>query len=214
MAEIKVTVRPIAQGVQVYSETGGQMLFSFRTQNWWIRSNTTLKWDLSTQADTIAMNARVYPYYGEDNARNAMQKVNWKSSAPKIAEVVKDAEGNVSLKIHKTGSATITATAVDGSGQKVTLKLKVIRTVTSLTIADQQIPSGKSRNLAAYVTIEPGNATNKKLTWKITSGGAYATISGSGSFKAKKVAASKRVEVRVSSQSSGVSKTFYVTIVP
>ena len=212
--EMDVTVRPIAQGVQVYSEAGGHMLFSFRTRNWWVRSNTTLNWDLSTQKDTIAMDARVYPYYGEDNGRNAIQDVTWKSSAPKIAEFVEDAEGNVSLKLHRTGSATITVTAADGSGQKVTFKLNVVKTVTKLTIEDQTVTGGKSLNLAKLVTIDPTDATNKKLTWEITRGSEYATVSSSGSFKAKKVTSEETVEVTVSSQDGGASTTFCVTIIP
>lgn len=211
---MELMVRPIAQGVQVYSEAGGQMLFSFRTTNWWVRSNTTLTWDLSTQADSIAMNAHVFPYYGEEDSKNAIQEVTWKSSAPKIAEFVEDAEGNVSLKLHKTGSATITVTAADGSGQKVTFKLNVINTVTELIIADQNVQGGKTLNLAKLVTINPTDATNKKLTWTVTRGGEYATISSSGSFKAKKVTASKQVEVTVSSQDGGASTTFKVTITP
>ena len=211
---MEIMVRPIAQGVQVYSEAGGRMQFSFRTQKWWVRSNTTLNWDLSTQADTIAMAAHVYPYYGDDDAKNAMQSVTWKSSAPKIAEFVEDEEGNVSLKLHKTGSVTVTAIAADGSGQKMTFKLNVIKTVTELVISDQTVASGKSLNLAKLVTINPVDATNKKLTWEITSGGEYATISGSGAFKAKKVTASIQVEVTVSSQDGGASTSFWVTITP
>ena len=210
---IDIMVRPIAQGVQVYSEAGGRMLFSFRTQNWWVRSNTTLNWDLSEQADRIAMAANVYPYYDEDDAKNAMQAVIWKSSAPKVAEFAEDTDGNVSLKIHKTGSATITVTAADGSNQKVTFKLNVIKTVTKLTIGNQSVQSGKSINLNKVITINPTDATNKKLTWTITSGSEYATVSN-GTFKAKKVTAVQTVEVTVSSQDGGASTTFTVTITP
>ena len=160
------------------------------------------------------MDARVYPYYGEDSTRNAMLAVTWKSSAPKIAEFVEDEEGNVSLKLHKTGSVTVTATAADGSDQKVSFKLNVIKTVTELTIADQAVMSGKSLNLAKLVTINPTDATNKKLTWTITKGSKYATISSSGSFKAKKLTAEKTVEVTVSSQDGGASTTDTVMITP
>lgn len=116
--ETTITIRPLAQGVQVYTEEGGRMLFSVRsTPSWWVRSNTTLEWDLSTQGSTIDLNSHVYPYYGdgeETAERNAMQGVTWKSSSPKIADVV---DGQV--VIYKTGTVTITATANDGSKQKV-----------------------------------------------------------------------------------------------
>ena len=199
----------VAQGVQVYSEAGGRMLFSFRTQSWWVRSNTTLTWDLSTQGSTIVMDARVYPYYDEDSARNAIQAVSWQSSSPKVANFV-----NGKLIIYMTGSTTITVSAEDGSKQKVTFKLNVVKTVTELKISNQTVPGGKSINLNKVIAIYPGDATNKKLTWTITRGSEYATLSGNGAFKAKKVTASRRVEVTVSSQDGGASTTFYVTISP
>lgn len=207
--DMLITIRPIAQGVQVYSEEGGQMLFSFRPQSWWVRSNTTIVWDLSTQESTIAMDTCVYPYYGEDDAKNAIQTVTWKSSAPKIANIVDGV-----LEIYKTGSVTITATAADGSGQKVSFKVKVVKTVTELKIDDQTIRGGKSLNLAKLVTINPADATNKKLIWTMISDDAYGTLSINGSFKAKKVTASKEAEVRVESQDGGARATFTVTIIP
>lgn len=207
--DMEITVRPIAQGVQIYSEAGGQMLFSFRTASWYVRSNTTLVWDLSRQETAIAMDARVYPYYGEDSSRNAIQGVTWKSSAPKVANIVDGV-----LEIYKTGSVTVTATANDGSGQKVSFKLNVVKTVTELIIADQTVQGDKSLNLAKLVTVNPGDATNKKLTWTIVSGGNYATVSTSGSFKAKKVTQPQTVEVKVSSQDGGASTIFTVTIKP
>ena len=90
----------------------------------------------------------------------------------------------------------------------------MVKTVTELIIADQRVQGGKTLNLAKLVTINPTDATNKKLTWEITSGGEYATISSSGSFKAKKVTVAKTVEVTVSSQDGGASTTFTVTITP
>ena len=205
---MEIKVRPIAQGVQVYSEEGGRMLFSFRTKNWWVRSNTTVNWDLSLQPSTIALDARVYPYYDVEDPKNAIQAVSWKSSAPKIADIK-----NGVLEIYNTGSTNITVTANDGSGQKVSFKLNVIRTVTELSIGPQTVPSGKNLNLANKVIIHPAKATNKKLDWEIVSGNDYATISN-GNFRAKKVTAPKDVEVRVSSKDGGASTTFTVTIIP
>lgn len=152
--EMTITIRPLAQGVQVYTEEGGRMLFSVRsTPSWWVRSNTTLEWDLSTQGSTIDLNSHVYPYYGdgEETAdRNAMQGVTWKSSSPKIADVV---DGQV--VIYKTGTVTITATANDGSKQKVSFKLNVVRRITQLTLAKQTVAGGKSLDLSKLVTYAP-----------------------------------------------------------
>ena len=212
--EMEILIRPLGQGVQVYSEAGGHMLFNFRTQQWWVRSNTTLTWDLSTQNDVIALDAHVFPYYGEDDSKNAIQSVVGKSSAPKIAELKPTDDGRVELHLHKTGTATVTVTAADGSGQKVSFKLNVVKTVTDLSIADQRVQGGKSLNLTKLVTINPGDATNKKLNWSIVSGGAYATISN-GTLKAKKVTSPQRVEVLITAaDGSGTRTTCVVTITP
>ena len=110
-AEAQVKILPIAQGVQIRNAAGAAL-------------GQTLTWDLTTQGNTLDLFARVFPYYGEDSENNAMQAVTWKSSSAKVAQVE---DGH--LVIHKTGTVTITATAADGSGKKVTLKLTVIKTV-------------------------------------------------------------------------------------
>ena len=119
---IRVRIRPLGTGVQIYSQQNGRTTFSVRTpENWWVRSNTTLTVDLD-DTKTLQLLSHVYPYYGEDNARNAIQDVTWKSSSSKIAAI--DENGNVTF--YKTGTVTITATAKDGSNKKVTFKLKIV----------------------------------------------------------------------------------------
>ena len=117
-AEADVTVYPLSQGVQVYSEQGGRTLFSLRSDaSWQVRSNTTVEWDLSSQSDSIGLYAYVYPYYGSESAnrnRNAIQEVKWTTSSGKIASVVKDEEGNARLVCRNAGTVTVTATAADG----------------------------------------------------------------------------------------------------
>ena len=126
-ADFTVTIRPIAQGVQIYSEAGGTTLFSLRSDaSWWARSNTTLRWDRSVRGDTLDLAADVFPFYGEDSELNAIQNVTWKSSSPKVAVIQTDADGNVQVQCRKAGTVTITATAADGSGKKISFKLKVV----------------------------------------------------------------------------------------
>lgn len=214
---IEIMVRPIAQGVQVYTVENGVQTFSAESSgSWWVRSNTTLEWNLTEPGEIIRLKAKVYPFYSETGPdRNAIQDVTWKSSSTKVADFVRDEEGNVQLKVYKTGSTTITVTADDGSKQKVSFKLNVVKKVSTLTLESQEVPGGKSLNLVSFLTIDPGDATNKKLTWEITGGEAYAAISASGVLKAKKVTAAKTVEVTVTAQDgSGVSDTCIVTITP
>ena len=123
---IRVKILPLAQGIHVYSidETTGQMILSVDSTKssgllGMIRSNATLKRALG---DTLQFSATVYPFYGEDDSRNASQDVTWKSSNKKVALVHEDG----SVELLKTGTVTITATAADGSGKKVSFKLKVV----------------------------------------------------------------------------------------
>jgi len=223
-AEVTVTVRPAAQGVQVYTVENGVQTFTTRSDDsWWVRNNTTAQWDVTTQGDVITMGADVYPFYGEGNDRNAMQAVSWKSSAPKIADFVKDengkllldAEGNVQLKVSGTGSITITVTAEDGSKQKVSFKLNVVKHVSDFRLAPQVLASGKSLNLAKLLEIQPTGTTTKKLSWAITGGADYATISSSGTLKAKTVTEHKQVEVTVTAQDAlAYSESFTIDLYP
>ena len=124
--EKTVTIRPLAQGIHVYSidEATGLMVLSVDSADRtgllsMIRSNVTQQWNLD---DALKLNAVVYPFYAEDDSRSASQDVTWNSSSKKIALVHEDG----TVEILKTGTVTITATAADGSNQKVSFKLKVV----------------------------------------------------------------------------------------
>ncbi len=88
-------------------------------------------------------------------------KVKWTSSNSKIVYVNK----NGAIKGLKTGYATITATALDGSGEKASCRVRVIRQATSIRLnkSSAQIVEGDSLKLTA--TIKPSNATLKSVTW-------------------------------------------------
>nr|MBQ8244664.1 leucine-rich repeat protein [Oscillospiraceae bacterium] len=210
---VTVTIRPLAQGVQIYSEEGGRTLFSIRSSdNWWVRSNTTLEWAMN-EVDTLQLSARVYPCYEEGGRRNAIQGVTWKSSSKKIATV--DEDGLVTCI--KPGTVTITATAQDGSGKKVSFKLKVINKIESLRMEDQEVKGGKSLKLAERIQINPTDATYRTFDWEITGGdgAAYASINAKGVLKAKKVKTPVEVEITAYARDgSGESVDFTVTIKP
>jgi hypothetical protein len=216
-----VIIRPVAQGVEMYGTIDGVSMFAARSGSWFARSNVSANWDLM-EATEMNLCALVYPFGSDDETENAIQDVVWTVSNKNLADFVRDEYGNVAvdedgcvtLEGYKTGSVTVTATAADGSGKKVTFKLKLVKSVTELVMFDQIVQGGKTLNLAKLIQINPGDATNKKLNWAITRGKAYATLSASGSFKAKKVTQARNVEVTVSSQDGGASTTFTVTILP
>lgn len=216
--EIDVLIRPIAQGVQLYTQTGGVTLFRLRSDaHWQSRNDTTLQWDLTTDGNTLDIRANVFPYYEEEvlNHLNAIQAVTWKSSSTKVAQIRTDADGNHEIVCKKPGTVTITATAADGSGKKMSFKLKIVRRIGSLALNDQSVVEGGSLKMAKLIVMEPAEPSNKKLTWKILSGSEYATLSSDGVLKAKKTDVVRKVTVQATAQDGGnASATCIVTIYP
>ena len=189
-AQQTVTIQPIATGVQIYS--GSRAL-----------GGTALTVDRMT-ADTLDLSAKVYP-------ANAEQGVTWTSSNARVASV--DANGLVTF--WKAGAVTITATAGDGSGKKTTVKLTVVTSVTDMGLEDVVLAGGRSVNLAKLLVIEPSDATNKKVTWSMTGDTDFATLSASGTLKARKVEEVKTVAVTATAADGyGASATCEVTLYP
>ena len=162
--------------------------------------------------DTIALSA--FALNTEAEPKEEAQTVTWKSSNTKVATVTDD--GVVTCV--KTGTAKITATAQDGSVAMVSIKVTNLAqsiTIETKSAADDfVIASGKSVSLKA--TVLPAKASNKKVTWSITSGADYATITSSGVLKANKELTSP-VEVIVKATAkdgSGVSGEQTVTVKP
>ena len=173
--EIPVTITPAAEGVQIFHSRLN-------------RSGTTFKWNM-TANDQLSLNAKVYPI-GLANA-----EVTWKTSSRKIADFVRDENGNiitdengnVTLKMVKAGTVTITATAKDGSGKKASFKLKVEKGIRALTLEDQIVAAGKTLNLAKLVAMDPADAASRKLEWKVSENDSGVTISSKGVLKTEKL---------------------------
>jgi uncharacterized protein YjdB len=112
-----------------------------------------------------------------DNAAN--KSVTWKSSNENVATV---SAGGLVTGV-AAGSATITATAQDGSGKTGTCAVTVTSTpiqVTGVTLDKTSIPNlqlNATQTLTA--TVKPDNATDKGVTW-ISSNTSVATITGTG----------------------------------
>lgn len=156
------------------------------------------------ETKTLQLSAKVYP-----GAAN--QSVKWSSSNAKIASV--DDTGCVSF--HKGGVVTIIATTTDGTNKKSTVKFTAVKSVESIALEDTLLAGGKSLNLAKLVTVDPGDATNKKLSWSITGDTAYATLSSSGTLKAKAVSQMKTVQVTATAADGyGAKATATIHIYP
>lgn len=117
-----VYVRPIAQGVQIALPNNGVVMKVDSRDSWWFLSFTTIEAEFTHSGDQVDLTALVYPYYEGNDDLNAIQEVSWKTSSKKIATIHEDG----TLNILKPGTVTITAAAKDGSGKKVSFKLKLV----------------------------------------------------------------------------------------
>ncbi len=96
------------------------------------------------------------------NAYNGNKTLKWKSSNRRVATV--SSSGRV--KARKVGKATISATCLDGSKAKGSMKVVVRRLVTKIKMnkSNANILVGKSVKLSVRIT--PSNATIKGVKWK------------------------------------------------
>ena len=191
---IRVKLLPLATGVQIF-ESGTR-----------VRSNTTYVVDmLATPA--LKLSARVYP-------AKANQAVQLTSSNKKVADFNENGE----LVCFKPGTVTVTAKALDGSNQKTTFKLTVVKRITGLHLkegSNLSVTGGTSLRLAPMVEISPSDATNKKLTWSVAPNDYGITVSSTGVLKTRKVASPVTVNIMVLTQDgSGKMLSFDVTINP
>lgn len=109
------------------------------------------------------------------------KSLTWKTSNKKVATV--SSKGVV--KAVGKGTASITATANDGSGKKavckVTVKVNIPVSSIKLNKTTAELVEGNSVDLNA--TVAPSNATNKSVKWS-TSNAKVATVSSKGNVKA------------------------------
>ena len=136
--------------------------------------------------------------------------VTWKSSDESVATVDKD--GVVTAK--KAGTVTITATAGGVSGTlHITVTAKPVETV-PVTSVEVTVEAGTTvsvgKTLQATATVKPGNATNKKVTWK-SSDESIATVDANGIITAKK--AGKVVITATSTDGTDKSGSVEITVV-
>lgn len=128
-------------------------------------SSKTLKVD-----DTTRLIATVCP------ANVSNSSVSWRSGTPSVVSV--NASSGV-INALKAGTATIYATAADGSGKQghSTVTVTDVIKVSSITlnVSSKSIQKGNSYTLSA--TVCPTNANDKTLTWS-SSNSSVATVSG------------------------------------
>ncbi|MBQ6290566.1 MAG: Ig-like domain-containing protein [Clostridia bacterium] len=108
-----------------------------------------------------------------DNA--SITDVTWSSKNPAIATVD---EGGMVTGVKK-GTATIVATAADGSKATGSVLITVTQPVTSINITQADIPVTVGRNAQAKAQVLPAEANDKTVTWS-SSDTSIATVRNNG----------------------------------
>ena len=135
-----------------------------------------------------------------------IRNVIWTSSNTKVATV--DSKGKV--KAIGKGTATITATAADGSGKNAACKVTVVKKiVTGVTIKCKANTVKVKKTLTLTATVKPTNADINGVTWK-SSNTKVATVDSNG-----KVCGIKKGTVTITATAkdgSGKKATMKVTV--
>ena len=186
----QITVNPLVSSVGL--SLGGQPL----------ENKASLTIDLASGQAAVQLFANVMP-------ADAIQKVTWESSSPKVATVSED--GLVTGL--KKGKTTITARSTDGTRKTVSCTFNVARLAKEIILTGENaVTSGKSITLKALVL--PETTDNKKIVWS-SSDETVAKVSRSGAVTAKKTAEKREVTITAAADDgSGVTSVYVVTVHP
>lgn len=108
----------------------------------------------------------------------AQMPVRWRSSNTRIATV--DANGVV--RGLKAGTATITVRTTDGSNKRASVRVTVGIPATGVVITGNRIVRAGA-TLRLMATVQPANATVKRVTWAVNCPASVATIFGDGKLR-------------------------------
>jgi len=163
-----------------------------------------------TQGQTAKLTVTVKP----SNATN--KNVTWKSSNSNIVTV--DSKGNI--KAIKEGSATITVTTTDGKyTAKATITVKGVNAekpapeetsvnVTGVLLNTTVLNLTEGDNSKLTATVQPSNATNKKVTW-MSSNSSVVSVDTNGNINALKAGSAT---ITVTTQDGNYKATCQVTV--
>ena len=134
-------------------------------------------------------------------------KLEWTSSDETVLTV--DNKGKITVV--GLGSATVTATATDGSDVSASVSFTAIQPVKKISSASSRIVITKGKTFTASVTVEPANATYKTVLWS-SSDPSIASVDEKGVITANAVG---RCNIIVTSQDgSNVTKKIPVVVEP
>lgn len=134
-------------------------------------------------------------------------KLKWTTSSSRIVTVTQ--KGEITGKA--LGTATITVTATDGSGEKDTIQIRVVRNATSISLNRTAVTTVVGRNFTLKATVKPTTATFKTVTWK-SSDESIAIVDSSGKVTALKAG---NITIKASAKdNSGKYAICYVIVQP
>lgn len=132
-------------------------------------------------------------------------KVKWTSSNSRIATV--DQRGKVTART--LGTVTITATVMDGSGERATSSIRVVRSVSSISMNRTSVNTVVGHIVNLKATVRPSNATFKTVYWT-SSDESVAIVDSNGRVTALKVG---RATIKATAKdNSGKYATSYVIV--
>ena len=144
--------------------------------------------------NTATLTATVHP----DNATN--QNVTWSSDKPEVATV-----DNGTVTAVGAGEATITVTTEDGC-KTATCIVTVTVPVTGVKLNKETLELFTDGSETLTATVEPGNATNKNVTWS-SSDETIATVDNNGT-----VTAVGAGEATITATAGGITATCVVHV--
>lgn len=206
--ELPVLIRPLGTEVKILP---GDLAEDGLVAEDQVINGETIAVDTGDGRKPFSLEAMVLP--ADDSG--ASQKVTWKSSDTKIADIDPDTN---KIIWKKNGTVTITATAADGSGKKASVKLKFCTMVRGIEIVQDDgffLRSGKSQTFEVVFT--PSKPTDTSLTWSLVGANdsKYASVSSSGKLTAKTVYENHVVTLRATAKDgSGVYGETDVLIKP
>ena len=155
-----------------------------------------------TSGDSVTVNGQLVLTANVEPSNASNKDITWTSTDSDYVTV----SGNI-VTGKKVGTASITATAKDGSGVVASYQISVVPVAiesVSLNKNSTSIPAGSSETLIA--TVNPSTATDKTVTWT-SSDVSVATVDSNG-----KVTAIKEGTAKITATAGGKSATCDVTV--
>ena len=144
------------------------------------------------------------------------KSIEWRLSNTSRAEITSSSDTSCTVEFKSSGTVTLYADAQDGSGESDSFRIYIedpIQLVTSVSITGSStVDVGSSITLG--VSVSPSDATDDSITWTISSGGSYATITSSNDSSCTiRGTAAGTVVVRATAQDdSGKYDTHTITV--